>query len=283
MNILCFGEILFDVFEGDAHIGGAPFNFAAHIARLGGNAALVSAVGDDGLGARALALAKEYGVKTDFIAVLPQCETGKCTVHLNDGAPSYDLLQNVAYDAIPMPNAHDFDALYFGTLALRSAHNKKTLQTLLKAGDFKEIFVDVNLRTPFFDSESAHIAAQNATTLKISDEELDTFLSLLGLRAENDKDAAEKICDRFPNIRLLLLTLGAHGAIAYCPKTGNLARCEAQKTTVVSAVGAGDSFSAAFLMAREKGGSPEDALRFAAARAAFVVGHKEAIPDCESC
>ena len=49
-SALCFGEILFDVFGDDRCIGGAPFNFAAHFAQLGGEAVMVSAVGDDELG-----------------------------------------------------------------------------------------------------------------------------------------------------------------------------------------------------------------------------------------
>ena len=61
-SVLAFGEVLFDIFENKTEIGGAPFNFAAHYAALGGEVQMVSAVGEDALGRVALGELEKRGV-----------------------------------------------------------------------------------------------------------------------------------------------------------------------------------------------------------------------------
>ena len=103
MKILCFGEILFDVFENESKIGGAPFNFAAHASRAGAQSYLVSAVGHDALGDKALRIAAEYGVHTEYISRSEKHQTGVCRVTLDrEGIPQYDLVDPVAYDYIEL-------------------------------------------------------------------------------------------------------------------------------------------------------------------------------------
>ena len=99
MDVVAFGEILWDVIDGVPHLGGAPFNFAAHAARCGMKSAVVSAVGDDELGRRALAEAERLGVDVSMVGVHPTLPTGTVNVTLADGIPSYEIVHPMRQDA----------------------------------------------------------------------------------------------------------------------------------------------------------------------------------------
>ena len=132
-DIVAFGEILWDVIDGVPHLGGAPFNFAAHAARCGLKSAIVSAVGDDELGRRAQEAASGFGVDTSGVSVHPNLPTGTVNVTLADGIPSYEIVRPVAWDEItggacPVTTGNTAAdatervpprAFYFGTLAQR--------------------------------------------------------------------------------------------------------------------------------------------------------------------
>ena len=171
---------------------------------------MLSCLGKDGLGEEALLCLKECGVLTDFVSQSTAKQTGQCLVTLDENAvPSYDLKRDVAYDYIDCKNVKgDFDVLYFGTLALRSNHNLESLSKLIKSQNFKEIFVDVNIRAPFYSYDSLNFCMNNATILKISVEELLTVAKLLSINAKNGyKDFAEQIRERYSNINIIVVTL----------------------------------------------------------------------------
>ncbi len=281
LKILSFGEILFDINGNSACLGGAPLNFCAHAVHAGAQAAMLSAVGRDAYGQEALAAMRAYGIGTEYVAVLPDKPTGRCLVTLSDGGiPTYDLVQGVAYDFIPLQQLpQDCDVLYFGTLALRSGHNLETMKALLARRIAREVFVDMNIRGSFYSDETILLGLRNATIVKISDEELPVIArTLLKTDAFTPEQVAEKLTAEFTNIRLLLLTCGGEGSVAYDLKTGERFSCGAVKTQVVSTVGAGDSFSATFLVNYLQGADIPRALEKAARVSAFVVSREGAIP-----
>ncbi len=283
MKILSFGEILFDVFDGESKIGGAPFNFAAHAARRGAESYLVSAVGFDALGDLAVKTAERYGVNASYISRSEKYGTGVCRVTLDGrGIPHYELLYPSAYDDVKIDadiTAQDFDGLYFGTLALRDEQNRLAVKSLTARG-FREILVDVNVRRPFFNSDALNLAVSSATILKISDEELSTVMTaLFGSTAESLTAAARQIGAAFKNIKLVIITKGADGSIVYDAQSGEFFGCAAVKANVVSTVGAGDSYSAAFFVDYLNGVSVPECMERASAVSAYVVSHLEAIPD----
>ena len=168
MKILAFGEILWDIFPDKKCIGGAPLNFAAHAAKQGSEAYILSAVGQDTLGDEAIKFLKDKKINTDYVK-RGQLETGKCLVTLDEkGVPSYNLLSGVAWDEIEGEISEDFDVFYLGTLALRSEVNLNSVKNLLGSNSFKEIFADVNIRPPHYSAESITLLSENATILKIS-------------------------------------------------------------------------------------------------------------------
>ena len=281
MKVLSFGEVLWDTYPTEKHIGGAPLNFSAHFVKAGGEAYLLSAVGKDDLGADALSFLKAHGVRTDFVSVLQGKRTGECLVTLDgQGIPHYDLLSDVAYDEIPEPDLSDadFDAFYFGSLALRSEKNRETVSKILQSHAFGDVFVDINIRPPFFSSDVIRFAFQNATILKISEEEMPTVTKLLFGWERDAAEAIKAIAETFGNVKIILVTKGENGSVAYDCKSGRTDYCEAIKVKVASTVGAGDSFSAAFLYGYLSGKPIEDCLRSASRVSAFVCSKAEAIP-----
>ncbi|MBQ8830514.1 MAG: hypothetical protein IJ017_02830 [Oscillospiraceae bacterium] len=271
MKILTFGEVLWDVYPDEKHIGGAVMNFSAHASKLGAEVYFASAVGRDEEGRLALKLMNSWGINTDFVAVSEEYETGKCMVTLNENSiPTYDLLQNAAYDHIPCPDV-SCDVLSFGSLALRNRENIAVIEKLLEK-EYREIFVDINIRPPFYSEETISLCLENATILKISDEELHYVCSIGDLT-----HAAKDIMQRHKNIKLLIITLGEKGAMVYDGK--EFFRKDGIKTEVLSTVGAGDSFSAAFLVNFLKGKSIDECLDAAVKLSSFVVSQQAAVPD----
>lgn len=280
MKILSFGEIIWDVYDSGAVIGGAPLNFAANCAYFGEDAYMLSAVGNDELGDRSFESLEKFGVGTEYIARNDK-PTGFCSVTLDERAvPHYEIANDVAYDRINADKnikGEDFDLLYFGTLAQRSEHNRNTLKELLSCG-FGCVFCDVNIRAPFFDKERLMLCFKNADVLKISREELETFTkAVLGEGVTDIETAAKRLCAAAPKIKVLIITLDSDGAAAYDAVQNRLYTEPCVKTRVVSTVGAGDGFSAAFICKYQKTKDIEKALKSAVEFAAKIVSVKDAV------
>ena len=281
MRILSFGEIIWDVYPDAKCIGGAPFNFAAHAQRAGATSFLMSAVGEDALGAEAIKSVTQYGICGDYVSVLKAYPTGKCNVTLDQNKiPTYTIEDNVAYDYIPFPTkaVQDFDALAFGTLALRHEHNRTVIDDLLRQSKFEQVFVDLNIRAPFDYAESIRFALERATIVKVSDEELPTVVARLGGVYQDIEASVAFLKNEFPNVHTVLVTCGGNPAIVYDFKSGKRYTCAAKKTEVISTVGAGDCYGAYFLTNYLAGKAIETCMESAADAAAFVVAHQEAIP-----
>lgn len=278
MNILSFGEIVWDIYEDAAHIGGAPLNFAAHLARHGDRVWLASAVGRDDLGDRSLAALREFGIRTDFVSRSAH-PTGACRVTLDAaGVPTFDLAPDAAYDRIDAaPITGDFDLLYFGTLALRGESNRAALDALLSSRRFPRVMVDLNLRPPYYTADTVRFALSHAAILKLSDEDYRLLSPLLGADSDADPPTAVRwLTDRFPNLSCVVLTLGDRGA--YARDRAGEAACGCEPAAVCSTVGAGDGFAAAFAHAYLHGATLQDSLTHATKVAARVVSAPEAVP-----
>lgn len=285
-SVLVFGEIIWDVYPDRSCIGGAPLNFAAHFVREGGRAALLSAVGRDQPGSLARKFLAQNGVETCFLSAV-DFPTGRCDVTLSaDGIPSYYVVPDVAYDHITAaPSLPDrvreagYDLLYFGTLAQRG-DSRAALELLLANGRFRHIFCDVNLRPDCYDAGSVENCLSHATLLKISDEEEPLLRAVAGYlpACESTNNAPSALMARYRQIEAVVLTRGSEGATLY--RRGREAlRVPASPAEVVSTVGAGDGFGAAWLYHTLIGDDDRTALEAATRRAAFVIQRSEAVPD----
>lgn len=287
MKTIAFGEIIWDVYPDEAVIGGAPFNFAAHLAHLGDTAYLASAVAEDGLGKDALTHIRAHGVRADLMQVSTH-PTGRCTVTLNaDKIPQYDVATDVAYDNLTATDAYlhrireiGADVFYFNTLIQRGPVSREALVRILQTCSFPDIFCDINLRKNCFDRDSLLRCLTSATMLKVSLEEAH-FLPELGLLPAglNEDALPEQLCRSYPNIRYAVFTLGADGSAVFDARAGKLYRSgKPEQVPVVSTVGAGDCYGATFLHSIMAGMTVPQAIRAATERSNIVVSHKEAIP-----
>ncbi len=279
-HVVGLGEMLWDVFPTGPVFGGAPANVACHAAALGADAAMVSSVGTDNLGDRAVAALVERGVDTSAVARSAPYPTGTVQVHLSaDGQPSYEITRQVAWDYIPWTSqveklAARADAVCFGSLAQRSETARATIRRFLEATrpDCLRVF-DVNLRQNFYSDEILRQSLRLANALKLNDEEAPVVArACLG---ETMDDPIDRLADQF-NLRLVALTLGSKGAILAAGRERH--QQPAPKAEVVDTVGAGDSFTAAMIQGTLAGWPlPEIAAR-ATAVAAYVCSQSGATP-----
>ena len=251
---VAIGEILWDVFPSGPRFGGAPANFACHLAALGGKAVLVGAVGNDQLGARAFKLLSARGVRTEHIYLDWTRPTGIVDVSVDDeGHASYSFADNTAWDAIPWTNslanrARQSDLCCFGTLAQRSETSAHTIRKFLAATPEDSIrLLDVNLRPPFFNEELILESLGTANALKLNDGEFAHLAKLCALEGagEGDPSALRRLAGEF-DLQFIALTKGAHGSVLI---DGDEVSCldgtETPPVEIVDTVGAGDSFTAA--------------------------------------
>ncbi len=282
MKILAIGEIIFDIFDNDAEIGGAPLNFCAHCVACGEQAALISGVGNDEYGKAALEHLESFGVESRFVC-RNELETGKCIVSVKNGNPSYNVLRPAAYDSVQTDisaiKTYAADVFAFGTLIQREEKSRNAVKEILRNCSFGNVFCDINLRKGCYDAESCRLCLENATILKLSSEEEPLFAQFGFYESDTDEEKLlENIAKSFGNIRLILYTKGEKGSVVFDAVNGKYEYFSAVRTTVVSTVGAGDSYSAAFLCEYLRSGDIRKAGKAGAQLSAFVVSKKEAIP-----
>ncbi len=285
MKVLTFGEALFDIIEGSAHLGGAPLNLAAHLAKLGAKPAVLTAVGRDELGKILLYRAKEMGVDTSYILIDDKMPTGTVTVKLEDeGIPLFAINEGVAWDAIT-PDEREFEALAaeewdvfcFGTLAQRSKENRKTLKRLLSEIKAKHFFYDVNLRAGFYRREWILSSLEHSTILKMNKEEAAKISGMLFGTTYACRTLCRLLMDRYPEISVICITKGPEGAAVY--HEGVYEEIETTPVEVADTVGAGDAFSAGFLYTFLSGYGVSKAASIACALGTYVASKPGAVPE----
>ena len=281
MKILSFGEIIWDVFPDDKYIGGATFNFAANLALFGADSYLLSSVGNDTLADEALTYVDKFKIKNDFISRCNDKETGQCIVHFDKViGPYYTIKEDVSYDYLCFKERlikEDFDALSFGSLALRSKNNFNLLDKLINSNKYKLLFCDINLRAPFYNEKVVNYCFDKANILKINDLEFNELINKDNKDNKDFKEVLKEFTNNHSNIKIVLLTCGEKGAYAYVKNQDKLYYQQAMKVDVVSTVGAGDSFGACFLYHYINDESIEDCLLKATIRSAKIVSQMSAI------
>lgn len=275
--ICVFGEVLFDRFpDGHEVLGGAPFNVAWHLAAFGEHPLLVSAVGADAEGERVRAAMRDWGMDERALQTDPEHPTGAVAVSLTGGEPSYDILADVAYDHV-RPVADDLGCalLYHGTLALRGAESAQTLESL-RTGCAGQVYLDVNLRSPWWSREQALALVDAADWVKLNRDEL-ALLSSPGeatAAGYGQRAAAFRAAHGLAGV---ILTLGADGALACTADQPPVQVQPPPRTQVVDAVGAGDAFAAVSILGIRRGWPLAVLLERAQGFAARIVGQRGAI------
>ena len=271
--VVGMGEALWDVLPEGKKIGGAPANFAYHVSQFGLNSRVVSAVGDDKLGMEILDNFREKKLNA-MVEIVPY-PTGTVQVELDDeGVPCYDIKEGVAWDNIPYtPALEDLakhtKAVCFGSLAQRSVVSRETINRLLDAMSTEntlKIF-DINLRQGFYTKEILCNSFRKCNVLKINDEELVTVSRMFGYPGIDLQDKCWILLAKY-NLKMLILTCGVNGSYVFTP--GDVSFVETSKVEVADTVGAGDSFTAAFVASILSGLSIGEAHKLAVETSGYV-------------
>ena len=280
--VVGMGEALWDVLPEGKKIGGAPANFAYHVSQFGLPSCVVSAIGNDALGKEIIENFTSKGLD-QLIAEVPY-PTGTVQVEIDQtGIPLYDIKENVAWDNIPYTEHLDAlakrtKAVCFGSLAQRNVVSRETinhfLDTMPKDDDSLIVF-DVNLRQGFYNKEILCKSMQNCNILKINDEELITVSRMFGYPGIDLQDKCWILLGKY-NLKMLILTCGINGSYVFTP--GNVSFQPTPKVEVADTVGAGDSFTAAFIASILKGKSVTEAHTIAVKTSAYVCTQKGAMP-----
>ena len=281
--VVGMGEVLWDVLPEGKKLGGAPCNFAYHVSQFGLNSRAVSAIGDDALGKEIIANLDEK--KVSYLIETVPYPTGTVQVELDsNGVPQYEIKENVAWDNIPytalLENlAEQTRAVCFGSLAQRNVVSRNTINRFLDAmpqdGDRLVVF-DVNLRQGFYTKEILCNSMERCNILKINDEELVTVSRLFGYPGIDLQDKCWILLGKY-NLKMLILTCGINGSYVFTP--GNVSFQPTPKVEVADTVGAGDSFTAAFIASILKGETVADAHRKAVEVSAYVCTQNGAMPE----
>ena len=280
--IVGIGEALWDVLPEGKKIGGAPANFAYHVSQFGLESCAVSAVGDDELGKEIRSNFEEKKLQT-LIETVPY-PTGTVQVEIDKlGVPQYDIKENVAWDNIPFTPqieelAHRTKAICFGSLAQRSKVSRNTIEQFIEAMPKTEdtlIVFDVNLRQSFYSRDVLDRSMKRCNVLKINDEELITISRMLGYQGTDLQSKCWMLLGRY-HLKMLILTCGVNGSYVFTP--GSMSFIATPKVKVADTVGAGDSFTGAFVASILKGLSVADAHQKAVNVSAFVCTQRGAMP-----
>lgn len=281
-EIVCFGEALWDVLPRGIHLGGAPLNVAYHLSRHGVATRFFTSVGRDFLGDEIIRRLQAWGLDPRDVARHRSRPTGVVRALLDsDGSARYEIARDAAWDAIPVQTSHLRGsapvAIVFGTLALREAHNRRSLGSLLSAWPEAVRVLDLNLRAPFDDADVIRWALRHTQLLKLNDAELAGLSGRRSLRPSELKAAAKQIAEQH-GVNRICVTAGAHGAGLWWNERWYWEA--GRKVAVRDTIGAGDAFLASFLAgALVQGAPPAVALARACRLGEFVATRDGATPD----
>ncbi|SDR96365.1 fructokinase [Polaribacter sp. KT25b] len=279
-NIVCFGEVLWDVFPTHKKIGGAPLNVALRLKSLDNNVAIITKVGNDIPGTEIKDFIKERGVQIENVQIDEKLNTGEVAVLLDDkGSATYTINFPRAWDAIQLTKSaakivKESDAFIFGSLVARDHTSRNTLYELLKLAKYK-IF-DINLRAPHYSLDVLHYLMNEADFIKFNDEEIFEIAKSLDAKTSTLIETIQFIA-AITNTKSICVTKGSKGAILYYQNT--FYENAGYKVDVADTVGAGDSFLAALTDRLLKGVSPQESIDFACAMGAIVTSREGANPE----
>jgi fructokinase len=281
-DVVCYGEILWDILPDQLLPGGAPMNVAYHLKKLGINPAMITRIGKDQHGEKLVELLTQSGITTDYVQLDDHQQTGLVYARLKEhNEMVYDIVQPVAWDCIAWDD--HFSALvknskYFvyGSLTSRSQISRETLYKLLDIANTRVL--DINLRPPHFNQSLVEYLLGKADILKMNEAELalvSNWYSQLG----QEEDRMKLLQDRF-NIETVIVTMGGEGAMLL--DKGNVSRHQGFKVQVADTIGSGDAFLAGFLSQMIKGGAAANALNYASGLGALIATYPGACPNYDT-
>ena len=282
--ILVIGEILFDVFEDEKRLGGAPFNFAYHLKNLGFPVRCISRIGNDAPGKEILNILEQHHFDIDDIQIDHSHDTGTVTVQLSSsGNPTFHINTDVAYDYIHyLPKEHSSlmdkaNVIYFGTLVQRSKQGFENIQKFMRNRRPDTLcFYDINLRQGCYSNQAILTSLEHADILKLNTQELDECKKIFQFSKDNDA-FTHFLMDQYA-LKIVAVTGGDTGSELYT-RDGYFRSKTNRVSSIVDTVGAGDAYSAMLAVGIIKGWEPDRILFMASTFASRICEIRGAIPE----
>ncbi len=277
-HCVTFGEILYDILNDNKEVGGAPFNVAYHLARMGIGTAMITRVGNDENGEGLLAFMQQKHITTAFVQIDYDHETSTVIASQCDaGEMSYEIKEPVAWDFIEC-SQEAIDVVskaawfIFGSLSSRNKVTEKTLLKLLEL-PVKKVF-DINMRPPYVDKTRIEQLLMLSDVVKMNDVEFDTICNWNHI--ESSEDSLNTIISRY-ELETLIVTKGSNGAFMY--HNGKRYDNSGYKVNVADTIGCGDAFLSGIIYAFINHIPPQEAVDFASKLGAFIATRSGATPD----
>lgn len=282
--VVLFGEVLADVFPDRSVLGGAPFNVARHLKAFGQTPVLISRLGNDALRDEVIQVMMQNKMETMGLQRDKSHPTGRVQVHIENSGHRFEIIPLQAYDfihagVVRLTALSKNPALvYFGTLAQRHDVSRRALKTLLRNTEAAK-FLDINLRTPWYNEKILIDSLLQADIVKMNDEELVILSNMFKLKGNDSHTFAQGLIDRF-GLEQILVTCGNAGAWML-DRNGRIAEAftENARIDIVDTVGAGDGFAAVFILGALQGWAMSKTLERANAFAGAICGIRGAVPD----
>ncbi len=284
--ILVVGEILFDVFEKEKQLGGAPFNFAYHLKNFGFPVRYISRIGNDTHGKEILNILEHHHFNIDDIQIDAKYDTGTVIVQLSSsGNPTFHINTDVAYDYINyLPKEHSTlidmaDFIYFGTLVQRSKQGFENIQRFMENRRPDTVcFYDINLRPDCYSEKVILTSLEHADILKLNTQELDECKRIFRFSKNNDA-FIHFLMDQYA-LKIVAITRGDKGSELYT-KDGHFQAKINRVSSIVDTVGAGDAYSSMLAVGIIKGWEPARILSIASMFASRICEIRGAIPESQ--
>ncbi len=282
--IIVIGEILLDCFADYERVGGAPFNFAYHLKKMGWPVRFISRIGDDADGQKIGRFLEKKGFADNAIQIDPRHPTGRVEVSLDArGIPQFTILENAAYDFIALQSENHLwtstvDLVYFGSLAQRTARGHDQIRGFLERAEKATTirFCDINLRPPHINAAAIAASLKHTDILKLNTDEL-AQVSALCNGPKGLDDAIEWLVTDFA-ISTVALTRGDRGSSLYTADRV-IDSAPVRVPQIVDTVGAGDAYAAVLAAGRLNQLADPLTLEMATGFAAAICGLAGATPE----
>jgi fructokinase len=284
LQILSLGEVLWDKFGDQEFLGGAPLNFSANSRRLGHDVALLTAVGSDERGERALRAMEEMGLNTSFVQTSVERPTGLAIVSTDSaGNGTFMIPRPAAFDTLKVDGAQlsliqnlQPDWIYYGTLAQTDANSEEILIRIGNETGSARRFYDMNLRTGHWNLPLVERLSDMADVIKLNEAEAEL---LFRFEFGNEIFTVQAFCENWSRkygVEVICVTLGDQGCSVY--SNGTFESFPGFRVSVVDTVGAGDAFAAAFLHGLQRDWPIGQIARFANGLGALIASRAGATP-----
>jgi fructokinase len=285
LKTLSFGAVIWDIIEGKQFLGGDSLNVAAHFSKLGGESYYLTCLGCDDFGNAAQTRIEELGISTKYIQRDGEHQTGYSKVEFNEAKiPAYTFAQDasdgyikIRDDIIVSIKEQCFDVFWYSSYCLFNPVSRITLYNILDAVDFPIKFCDINIRRNYHEKSMLEKCFRSADILKLNEDEMRCVSNELYGKEIDEMDFFSRVQKTY-DFRAICLTKGNKGCVVYLPDKGDVS-LPPYPVYVVDTVGAGDAFSAAFLVKYHQTNNCVESAKYGNILGGYVTSMNGGIPE----